>query len=108
MLLYVIYFLAAVIAAEATTEIVVKSYLFRPVREALSGKFRRLHKLVSCPHCFSLWASFLWVLVVFFSVSTPVPAILLPLAGVVVHRCSNYLHMVVDRYLDKFYIGGKQ
>jgi len=104
---YLALFLAVTIAVEATTEIVVKSYLFGPVREALSGKFQRLHKLVSCPHCFSLWASVLWVLLVVFVGGWELSYLALPLIVIVVHRCSNYLHMVVDRYLDKFYLGGK-
>jgi len=107
MFLYFCAFLLAVVSTEALTEIVVKSTLFRPIREKIEVRAPRLSKLITCPYCFSVWASIVFTTCVFFVVGGGVSLILLPLTILVVHRCSNYLHMLVDRYFDKFYSGGK-
>ena len=95
--------LLAVLCTEALTEIVVKSLLFEPVREKVFPSARVLR----CGHCFSLWASALVCSVsVFFAfphIMHPHRLVKLFLMMLVVHRLSNYLHMFIDRFLDKFY-----
>jgi len=100
-----IQFLACIVLVELLTEIIVKSEIFQPVRQRLAkylgGWFG---KLLSCGYCFSVWSAFA---VVFFT-KTSYPLIGqmyvdLSLSALVVHRFSNILHNVIDKWTDKYY-----
>jgi hypothetical protein len=77
--------------------------------EVIEKKNVFLSELITCGHCFSVWASLFWVFVLFISEENPIPVfsfwrgIHIFILVVFVHRISNYLHMFVDRYVDKFY-----
>jgi len=112
LLLFVV--LLCAVCTEALTEIVVKSMLFKPFRELLDklpgGLFKGASRVFFCGHCFSVWAALFIVCSLFvfvdlrvsglYEVPKPVFGLILVL---VVHRLSNYLHMFVDRYVDKYY-----
>lgn len=105
-------YLLAVVCTEALVEIVVKSKLFFPLRDKIGSRapsnkvFAFIHALISCGHCFSLWAATLVTVVLFSFCDTGLVVIpLVPrfiLVALFVHRLSNYLHNAMDR-VDKFY-----
>lgn len=97
------FLLLSVVCTEALTEIVVKSVLFSWPRAKLEN-IVGINKAISCPHCFSVWAAAFVVILVFFSFGPHIPWYSLGLVVLLVHRLSNYLHMFVDRVLDKFYV----
>ena len=110
MLVFCLSILVLIVAAEALTEIVVKSKIFNGVRvfftEGTSWFSRFVGGLLTCGHCFSLWAAVmlvgatLYIDIDFFAAAkNPVIWIIFTLF---IHRMSNYLHFAVDR-LDKFY-----
>ena len=105
-------YLLAVVCTEALVEIVVKSKLFFPLRDKIgslapSNKvFAFIHALISCGHCFSVWAAAAVVGTLFpfcgfgFVMLPAVPRFILLV--LFVQRLSNYLHNAMDR-VDKFY-----
>jgi len=93
-----------VIATEAVVELVVKSDIFRPLRTAVSHLGEWFQKLFSCGYCFSVWVATGLVLIT--QLSYPLTGnkfIDLGLAVLVVHRLSNVLHNVIDKWTDKYY-----
>lgn len=108
--------LAAAIFVEGSTEIVSKSALFGPLRRRWATPRDKgaegvtdvpfLGQLVSCGHCLSVWVAMFPALVLaVYSGSfrwwfSPVAFIF---ATVIIHRLSNYVHNINDRYFDKFY-----
>ena len=111
MLRFILFIIISVVVVEATVEIVVKSLLFEGFRERIGklpllGKF--IEKLVSCGHCFSVWVSLSIVPVVFIflfghKIILPFSIVWWIILSLLVHRLSNYLHMFIDNYIDKFY-----
>ena len=100
----VIQVLMVVLLTELLTELIIKSEIFRPVREKvffiLGDWFK---KLFTCGYCFSVWAAF----GVVFLTETSYPLtgnsyVDLALCALVVHRLSNVLHNVIDK-TDKYY-----
>lgn len=90
----------AIICTEATTELVVHSQIFEPFRNFMYrlGEFQ--HKLVSCGYCFSIWASFLFaILLAPYSEPTYWIPINIFIWMLVIHRASNFLNDFADRYL---------
>jgi len=97
-------FLCAVILTELLTELLVKSVIFKPIRDRIKGINGWFKELFSCGYCVSVWAAFGVVLLVqpvYNLVGTP--WVDLPLTALVVHRLSNYLHNFNDKILDKYY-----
>lgn len=115
MSLYVV-LLFLVVFIEAVTEIVVKSKIFEPVRNFINTRNSRVFSpakyLLSCGHCFSVWVSLLANGVVFYyyrGISETLPIVLLWFVlSIVCHRLANYLHMFIDKYIDKFYSKGSK
>ena len=105
MLVYLlIQVLLCVLLTELTTELVVKSEIFRPVREVIFKLGDWFRKLFSCGYCFSVWAA--TGVVVLTQTSYPLigsELLDLGLMALVVHRLSNILHNVIDKYTDKYY-----
>lgn len=108
MMYLILLLLCAAVCTEAVVEIVVKSNIFEPVRKFLEKRNSFLFQLVSCGHCFSMWASLLVVSVFFIGANISIEGVsnilLFPVGVILVHRVSNYLHMFIDRYVDKFYL----
>lgn len=94
----VIRFIAAIIATEAITELVVKSEFFEPIRKRLfeseSKILNFIHRILDCGYCFSVWAGLLNILILFIFNCSVVDFLTLT---VVVHRLSNVFHFMVDR-----------
>lgn len=106
MLIYLLSLFAVILATEALVEVVVKSEIFRPLRETISKLDSKwLGKLFSCGYCFSFWIAA--------SMVGLFPAIVLSVSGqsfvdvgltvLIVQRLSNVLHNIIDKWTDKFY-----
>ena len=96
--------LFAVILTELLTEFVIKSVVFKPVRDRIKGLHKYLAALFSCGYCFSVWSSYGVVLLLGLVYNfTGWYWADLTLTGLVVHRLSNYLHNFNDKHLDKYY-----
>ncbi len=97
-------FCLAVILTELLTELVIKSVIFRPIRDRIKNLGGYLSELFSCGYCFSFWAASGVVLLLGLAYNfTDYYLVDLTLTGLVVHRLSNYLHNFVDKWLDKYY-----
>jgi len=93
-----------VVLTEALTELAIKSEIFKPFREAISKHSVWFKELLSCGYCFSVWAALAVILLT--EIHYPVTGILavdIGLTVVVVHRLSNILHNVIDKWTDKYY-----
>jgi hypothetical protein len=96
--------LGLVLVTEAIVELVIKSEIFRPVREQIFKAGDWFKKLFSCGYCFSVWVA--TGLVFLSQTSYPLVGnkfLDLALAALVVHRLSNILHNVIDKWTDKYY-----
>jgi len=100
----VTYVLFLVILTEALTEGATKSVLFKPLRDKLSGFSNWLKELLSCGYCFSLWVAFgvVFLAQIHYSL-TGNQWVDLVLTAFVVHRLSNILHNIIDKWTDKYY-----
>lgn len=98
------------VCVEAITELVVKSKIFLPLRNLFEERTNKVAVffggLLSCGHCFSVWASAAACSAVvlfnpdFFCGENKIVSTALLI--LLVHRLANYLHFCVDR-VDKFY-----
>lgn len=102
---FFIQLLGCVILTELLTELVIKSEVFRLVREkvffVLGDWFK---KLFTCGYCFSVWAAL--GVVILTQTSYPLVGqahVDTALAALIVHRLSNVLHNVIDKWTDKYY-----
>lgn len=86
---------------ESITEILVKSTIFRPIRDKLfSINNRWITELITCGYCFSFWVSLLVTTV--FHLMNPIEFKILNFTVIVIitHRLSNIIHGSIDRYFD--------
>lgn len=97
-------FLMAVIITEALTEIVVKSELFFPFRSYIFEKgkknsfFNKLHSLIDCGYCFSVWMGWFTAFLLFRESSILIHGYVdWFFIGLIIHRLSNVFHFLVDR-----------
>ena len=100
-------FLFAILVTEAITELLTKSEFFSPLREWFFDRKDKkicdfIHRLLDCGYCTSVWIGF------FVSISVikiHIVNIYIDwfIVWLVVHRCSNVLHFIIDRTrgLDK-------
>ena len=96
--------LLCILLTELTTELVIKSEIFKPVREIIFKLGDWFTKLFSCGYCFSVWAAAAVVFVTNTSyLLTGIEWLDLGLMALVVHRMSNILHNIIDKYTDKYY-----
>jgi hypothetical protein len=96
--------LMVVVLTELLTELVIKSEIFRPVRNVIFKSGDWFKNLFSCGYCFSVWAAA--GVVILTNTSYPLTGshwLDLGLMSLVVHRLSNVLHNVIDKYTDKYY-----
>jgi hypothetical protein len=97
-------FLSCVVITEAISELVIKSEIFKPVRQGIFKLGSWFEKLFSCGYCFSVWAAFGVVFLTnTFYPLTGINVLDLGLTAVLVHRSSNILHNVIDKWTDKYY-----
>lgn len=88
---------------ETLTELLIKSSIFRPVREkifSIGSDF--LTELFSCGYCFSVWTAFAVNICLFllnFSLYND-SYLNLIICWLITHRISNILHGSIDRYFD--------
>lgn len=99
-----IQFLMVIVLTELLTELVVKSQLFLPFRNLVSKLGGWFEKLFNCGYCFSVWVA----MGVVFLTQTSYPLtgtswLDLGLTALVVHRLSNVLHNIIDKWTDKYY-----
>lgn len=92
--------LFAVILVEAITQIITKSELFKPLRQFFFERrknrfYKYIHDLLDCGYCVSVWVG--WF-VVFMFLYTDSVVLNVFFAGIVLHRLSNILHFIIDRF----------
>ena len=101
------YLFCVVVATEAVTELAIKSQIFLPLRRFLSSKSQFMQELLSCGYCFSVWVATAAVLSVGISIPLSEWGIVnYGISILVVHRLSNVLHNVIDKWTDKYYDTG--
>jgi len=101
---FLVQVLFCILLTETVTELVIKSEIFEPVRNVFFKLGSWIKKLFSCGYCFSVWAA----IGIVFLTNTFYPLVGndlldLGLMSLVVHRLSNILHNVIDKYTDKYY-----
>ncbi len=104
-MLWILLLFAISFATEAVVELIVKSEIFAPIRRLVSKLGSWTTELFKCGYCFSVWVALGWI--------TAVPAVIIPastypgvnvlLTLLVVHRTSNIIHNVIDKWTDKYY-----
>lgn len=92
-------------ATEAIVELVIKSQFFSPFRNLMFRLGSWTTELFKCGYCFSVWVAMGMILAV--------PVVVLPLSNwrvvnvlltlMLVHRLSNVIHNVIDKWTDKYY-----
>jgi len=95
--------ICVVILIEATTNILSKSELFKPLREFLFNRRKRkffdfIHELVDCPYCLSVWVSLFYVFMLYLYLKGVLSGVCTWFFMVIIfHRLSNILHFIIDR-----------
>lgn len=103
-MLFITKFIFSIILTELFTELIVKSVIFKPVRDRIKSINTWFKELMGCGYCISIWVAFGVVLLV-----QPVYPLTgttwidLPLTAFSVHRLSNILHNCIDKLTDKYY-----
>lgn len=104
-----IFILLLLLNIEASTNIISKSELFKPLRRFLFNRvekskfFKYLHELVDCPYCMSVWISAFYVCASLIALYNAVFLLLFLVFCLIIalHRLSNVLHYVIDLF-DKY------
>lgn len=95
--------LAIVLAVEALTNLVTKSFIFSPVQKWAEKQNRYggtfLSRLLTCAYCLSVWVSTLVVVGYFLVPSLAIPIIII----LCIHRLSNWAHHVYELLFWKAY-----
>jgi len=91
-------------ATEALVELLVKSKFFEYPRQLLS-RWGWFNSLINCGYCTSVWVAMGFI--------TFIPVCVIPISRLhfinilvtllVVHRLSNVMHNVIDKWTDKYY-----
>jgi hypothetical protein len=104
---FLLFLILSTIFTEACTELLVKSAIFSSIRENLSQRGEFLKQVLSCGYCTSVWVASFPALILSLSQSwfSGLAAFLFFVP--VIHRLSNYLHNINDRWFDKYYINKK-
>ena len=102
--MFLVKLLIAVVLVELFTELIVKSVIFRPVREKIKSINNWFAELFSCGYCMSVWVAFGIVFIIqpVYNL-TGYQLLDLSLIAFLAHRLSNYLHNFNDKWLDKYY-----
>ncbi len=108
-----------VVVTEAVVELLCKSKLFLPLRTFIDNLASKdswfyanivgfINKVISCGYCSSVWiSSVVTPSIIFFfggyEIYNYKNWLLIIVLMIFVHRVSNYLHMFIDKWVDKFY-----
>lgn len=113
----IIEFLLGIILCELITELVIKSEIFEPITNVFKTRMDKnrflwfLGSLFSCGYCFSVWVGVFIAIILnitlidnfIFGYGKLGYGLDLILSGLIIHRCSNILHNVIDKWTNKFY-----
>lgn len=109
-LVYVSSLLLLVIINEGLVELVSKSVFFSFLRDFLTQSTSKVLKFfgeaISCPYCCSVWtAGFLVSVVFLFGPQIKVFNVVIDFLflTILIHRLSNYLHDVADKFFNESY-----
>lgn len=108
---YLIVFSLCIVLIEAITNLLVKSELFLPMRKYLfesnSKTFKFIGRVLDCPYCTSVWVAVFCVGMLYLFIMEMLPILLtLFFFSIILHRCSNVVHHVVDR-IDSHHESGQ-
>jgi hypothetical protein len=102
---YVLLVLGLALATEAVVQLVIKSEFFAPIRRLASKMGSWTAELFQCGYCFSVWVAL--------GMIAAVPAAVLQVSEwravnvlltlLVIHRLSNIMHNMIDKWTDKYY-----
>ncbi len=101
--MFILLLFLGVVFVEASTELLVKSVFFAPIRKYVGGKNEFLNSLITCGYCTSVWVAIIPALCLASLQSFCPPVAAFFLFWLALHRMSNYLHNINDKYFDKFY-----
>jgi len=95
--------IAVIILIESITNIITKSELFSPIREFLFNSdykiLKFVHSILDCPYCTSVWVSLFCTAMFYLYIINSLPYTLaLFFIGLILHRLSNVLHFIIDRF----------
>lgn len=100
----ILYFLGMVVATESITQLVIKSTIFKPLRDLISRLGHWPEELFKCGYCFSVWVALGITLLSGFSVFPTTNGLVgLFVTTMIIQRLSNILHNVIDKWTDKYY-----
>ena len=104
MALLVLIIFTLALATEAAVELLVKSKFFEHPRQVLS-RWSWIKQLINCGYCTSVWVAMGFI--------AAVPVSVIPISDwafvnvlitlLLVHRLSNIMHNVIDKWTDKYY-----
>lgn len=102
---YLLVIFLTAFATEAIVELVIKSQFFSPFRRLMFKLGPLVTELFKCGYCFSVWVAMGMISVA--------PIVILPISEwgivnilitlLVIHRTSNVMHNVIDKWTDKYY-----
>lgn len=104
-LTYILIIFVIAFATEALVELLVKSEFFKYPRQVLS-RWSWSKALINCGYCVSVWVALGFITVAPVAVlplSDDMPFVNILLTLLVVHRLSNIIHNVIDKWTDKYY-----
>jgi hypothetical protein len=99
-----LFIILLVLNIEASTNIVSKSEIFKPIRRYLFNRstsriYKFLHNLIDCPYCTSVWISLFYICALLLCIKSYIVSVIFIIFMLVIgfHRLSNILHHIIDR-----------
>lgn len=105
MALYALLIFGLAFATEAVVQLVIKSEIFSPIRRLASKLGSWTAELFQCGYCLSVWVALGMITAVPNAILlvSDYPGVNVLLTLLVVHRLSNVMHNVIDKWTDKYY-----
>lgn len=101
MLLLIFKVLIISLIVESITEMIVKSTLIRPLREALFNLHNEwITELITCGYCSAFWVALFVNIISTLHLPDTFNLLNFIVMVVITHRLSNIIHGSIDRYFD--------
>jgi len=101
-------FLLGILFCELITELVIKSEIFESFRGVFTSRKNKnwfywyIGSILSCGYCFSVYSGIFSALLLKINLMG-YGIIGIIFSGLIIHRCSNILHNLIDKYTNKYY-----